>query len=150
MKTCEAAAYYKSKGLSVLDQMQNIYKKYGYYKEGQTALTFKGIEGAEKIKSIMENLRNNPPKELAGLKVLAFRDYLTNTIIDYRTNTTYETGLPKSNVLYFELENSSWCCVRPSGTEPKIKFYYGVCTNNEESSINRLRDLKEHWGNFSL
>lgn len=150
MKTCEAAAYYKSKGFSVLDQMQNIYKKYGYYKEGQTALTFKGIEGAEKIKSIMENLRSNPPKELAGLNVLAFRDYLTNVIIDYRTNQASETGLPKSNVLYFELENSSWCCVRPSGTEPKIKFYYGVCTNSEIDSINRLCNLKEHWGKLSL
>ena len=147
MKTCEAAAFYKSKGLSVVEQMENIYKKYGYYKEGQTALTFKGIEGAEKIKSIMEKLRNNPPMELAGLKVLAFRDYLVNTSKDFRTNETCETGLPKSNVLYFELENNSWCCVRPSGTEPKIKFYYGVCTNSLEASLERLDALKEHWGN---
>ncbi len=148
MKTCEAAAFYKSKGLSVVEQMENIYKKYGYYKEGQTALTFKGIEGAEKIKSIMEKLRNNPPMELAGLKVLAFRDYLVNTSKDFRTNETYETGLPKSNVLYFELENNSWCCVRPSGTEPKIKFYYGVCTNSLEDSLERLNALKNHWGNI--
>lgn len=148
MKTCEAAAFYKSKGLSVLDQMENIYKKYGYYKEGQTALTFKGIEGAEKIKSIMDKLRNNPPMELAGLKVLAFRDYLTNVVKDFRTNETYETGLPKSNVLYFELENNSWCCVRPSGTEPKIKFYYGVCTDSCEASMERLEALREHWGNI--
>lgn len=148
MKTCEAAAFYKSKGLSVLDQMENIYKKYGYYKEGQTALTFKGIEGAEKIKSIMDKLRSNPPMELAGLKVLAFRDYLTNVVKDFRTNETYETGLPKSNVLYFELENNSWCCVRPSGTEPKIKFYYGVCTDSCEASMERLEALREHWGNI--
>lgn len=148
MKTCEAAAYYASKGLSVVEQMENIYKKYGYYKEGQTALTFKGIEGAEKIKSIMEKLRNNPPMELAGLKVLAFRDYLVNNSKDFRTNETCETGLPKSNVLYFELENNSWCCVRPSGTEPKIKFYYGVCTNSLEASLERLNALKEHWGNI--
>lgn len=148
MKTCEAAAFYKSKGLSVLDQMENIYKKYGYYKEGQTALTFKGIEGAEKIKSIMDKLRNNPPMELAGLKVLAFRDYLTNVVKDFRTNETYETGLPKSNVLYFELENNSWCCVRPSGTEPKIKFYYGVCTDSCEASMERLEALRKHWGNI--
>ena len=148
MKTCEAAAFYKSKGLSVLDQMENIYKKYGYYKEGQTALTFKGIEGAEKIKSIMDKLRSNPPIELAGLKVLAFRDYLTNVVKDFRTNETYETGLPKSNVLYFELENNSWCCVRPSGTEPKIKFYYGVCTDSCEASMERLEALREHWGNI--
>lgn len=148
MATCEAAAYYMSKGISVAEQMENIYKKYGYYKEGQTALTFKGIEGAEKIKSIMENLRNNSPKEIAGLKVLAFRDYLTNTVVDYTTNCTFETGLPKSNVLYFELENSSWCCVRPSGTEPKIKFYYGVCTNNSNDSSEKLACLKEYWNNI--
>ena len=147
MKTCEAAAYYLSKGLTVVEQMENIYKKYGYFKEGQTALTFKGIEGAEKIKSIMNTLRSNPPKEIAGLKVLAFKDYQENVVNDFVNNTTYETGLPKSNVLYFELENSSWCCVRPSGTEPKIKFYYGVCTNSSEESANKLAVLKEYWNN---
>jgi len=128
--------------------MENIYKKYGYYKEGQIALTFKGIEGAEKIKSIMDNLRSNPPMELAGLKVLAFKDYLLNTCKDFSNNTICETGLPKSNVLYFELENNSWCCVRPSGTEPKIKFYVGVCSDSNETSTERLADLKEHWGNI--
>ena len=147
MKTCEAAAYYLSKGITVVEQMENIYKKYGYFKEGQTALTFKGIEGAEKIKSIMNTLRNNPPKEIAGLKVLAFKDYQENVVNDFVNNSTYETGLPKSNVLYFELENSSWCCVRPSGTEPKIKFYYGVCTNSNEDSTNKLATLKEYWNN---
>ena len=149
MATCEAAAYYKSKGISALEQMENIYKKYGYYKEGQTALTFKGIEGAEKIKTIMENLRQNPPMELAGLKVLEFRDYQTNEVKDFRTNTTHETGLPKSNVLYFDLENSSWCCVRPSGTEPKIKFYYGVCTNSNDTSDEKLQALKAYWGTIA-
>lgn len=149
MKTCEAAAFYKSKGISAWEQMDNIYKKYGYYKEGQTALTFKGIEGAGKIKSMMEGLRKNPPMELGGLKVLEFRDYLTNEVKDFRNNTTHETGLPKSNVLYFDLENSSWCCVRPSGTEPKIKFYYGVCTDSSEESCKRLEELKEHWGSYA-
>ena len=148
MATCEAAAYYKSKGITCLEQMDNIYKKYGYYKEGQIALTFKGIEGAEKIKSIMEKLRNNPPMELAGLKVLEFRDYQKNEVKDYRNNTTHETGLPKSNVLYFDLENSSWCCVRPSGTEPKIKFYCGVCTESEEQSNKKFAELKECLGNI--
>lgn len=148
MATCEAAAYYKSKGISALEQMENIYKKYGYYKEGQTALTFKGIEGAEKIKAIMENMRKNPPMELAGLKVLEFRDYQTNEVKDFRNNTTHETGLPKSNVLYFDLENSSWCCVRPSGTEPKIKFYYGVCTESSEKSIEKMNALKEFLANY--
>lgn len=148
MATCEAAAYYKSQGISALEQMENIYKKYGYYKEGQTALTFKGIEGAEKIKTMMENMRKNPPMELAGLKVLEFRDYQTNEVKDFRNNTTHETGLPKSNVLYFDLENSSWCCVRPSGTEPKIKFYYGVCTESKEKSEEKLKALKEYLANF--
>ena len=148
MATCEAAAYYKSKGITCLEQMENIYKKYGYYKEGQIAITFKGIEGAEKIKEIMEKLRSNPPTELAGLKVLEFRDYQTNIVKDLRTGETRETGLPKSNVLYFDLENSSWCCARPSGTEPKIKFYCGVCTDSEEKSIEKLNELKEHWGNI--
>lgn len=148
MATCEAAAYYKSKGISAFEQMDNIYKKYGYYKEGQIALTFKGIEGAEKIKSIMDKLRNNPPTELAGLKVLEFRDYKENIIKDLQTGETHETGLPNSNVLYFGLENSSWCCVRPSGTEPKIKFYCGVCTDSSEKSTQQLEALKEHWGNI--
>ena len=148
MATCEAAAYYKSKGISAYEQMDNIYKKYGYYKEGQIALTFKGIEGAEKIKSIMDKLRSNPPTELAGLKVLEFRDYKENIVKDLQTGDTHETGLPNSNVLYFDLENSSWCCVRPSGTEPKIKFYCGVCTDSSEKSAKQLEALKEHWGNI--
>ena len=148
MATCEAAAYYKSKGISAWEQMNNIYKKYGYYKEGQIALTFKGIEGAEKIKSIMDKLRSNPPTELAGLKVKEFRDYQANVVKDLVTGETRETGLPKSNVLYFDLENSSWCCVRPSGTEPKIKFYCGVCSDSTEKSKEKLEALKEHWGNI--
>ena len=148
MATCEAAAYYKSKGISAWEQMNNIYKKYGYYKEGQIALTFKGIEGAEKIKSIMDKLRSNPPTELAGLKVKEFRDYKENVVKDLITGETRETGLPNSNVLYFDLENSSWCCVRPSGTEPKIKFYCGVCSDSAEKSQEKLEALKEHWGNI--
>ena len=148
MATCEAVAYYKSKGISALEQMENIYKKYGYYKEGQTALTFKGIEGAEKIKAIMDNMRKNPPMQLAGLKVLEFRDYQTNEVKDFRNNTVRETGLPKSNVLYFDLENSSWCCVRPSGTEPKIKFYYGVCTDSSKKSIEKMNELKEFLASY--
>ena len=148
MATCEAAAFYKSKGISAWEQMNNIYKKYGYYKEGQIALTFKGIEGAEKIKSIMDKLRSNPPTELAGLKVKEFRDYQANVVKDLVTGENRETGLLKSNWLYFDLENSSWCCVRPSGTEPKIKFYCGVCSDSSEKSVERLEALKEHWGNI--
>jgi phosphoglucomutase len=148
MATCEAAAYYKSQGISALEQMDNIYKKYGYYKEGQIALTFKGIEGAEKIKAIMDKLRNNPPTEMAGLKVKEFRDYQANIVKDLTTGETTETGLPKSNVLYFDLENSSWCCARPSGTEPKIKFYCGVCTDSREKSKQQLDALKEFWASI--
>ena len=148
MATCEAAAYYKSKGISCLEQMDNIYKKYGYYKEGQIALTFTRIDGSEKIKPIMEKLRSNPPMEHAGLKVLEFRDYKENIVKNIQTGEVTETGLPNSNVLYFDLENSSWCCVRPSGTEPKIKFYCGVCTNSKEESEKKLEELKAHWGNI--
>ena len=107
------------------------------------------------MKSIMDKLRNNPPMELGGLKVLEFRDYQTGEIKDFKNGNMTKseteirkTDLPKSNVLYFELENSSWCCVRPSGTEPKIKFYCGVCTNSEEESSKKLEELKEVWGNI--
>lgn len=147
MALCEAASYYKCQGITLVEQMENIYKKYGYFKEGITSLTFKGIDGAEKIKNIMNNFRSNPPTELCGLQVLNFRDYSVNTIKNLKTNEISETGLPKSNVLYFELENSNWCCIRPSGTEPKIKFYYGVCTNNEQDSLNLLNNFKNYFEN---
>ena len=96
----------------------------------------------------MEKLRSNPPTEVNGLKVLEFRDYQTNEVKDFKNNTTHETGLPKSNVLYFDLENSSWCCARPSGTEPKIKFYCGVCGTSEEEASKKLEELKGFWGNI--
>ncbi len=126
MALCEAAAYYYTKGLSLWDQMLEIYKKYGYFREGLETITLKGFEGAEKIKSMMESIRSNPPKELGGLKVLSFRDYKKDTITDLTTGAVKPTGLANSNVLYFDLENDAWVCVRPSGTEPKIKFYIGV------------------------
>ena len=141
MTVCEAAAYYKMHGLTLWDQMNEMYKKYGYYKEKQMSITLKGIEGAEEIKKMMENMRNNPPKELAGLKVKSFGDYSKQEIIDENGNKT-STGLPKSNVLYFDLENNAWICVRPSGTEPKIKFYMGVCGNSMEDADNELNALE--------
>ena len=141
MTVCEAAAYYKMHGLTLWDQMNEMYKKYGYYKEKQMSITLKGIEGAEEIKKMMENMRNNPPKELAGLKVKSFGDYSKQEIIDENGNKT-STGLPKSNVLYFDLENNAWICVRPSGTEPKIKFYMGVCGNSVEDADNELNALE--------
>lgn len=126
MALCEAAAYYYTKGLTLWDQMMEIYRKYGFFREGLETITLKGFEGAEKIKSMMESIRNNPPKELGGLKVVSFRDYQKDTITDLASGEVKPTGLRKSNVLYFDLEDDAWVCVRPSGTEPKIKFYIGV------------------------
>ena len=142
MCLCEVAAWCKSKGLTLWDQMKRIYERYGYYREGMHTVTLKGIDGADKIKSIMDNLRADTPKMLAGLKVLKLRDYELNVAEDLITGEKSDTGLPKSNVLYFELENDSWCCVRPSGTEPKIKFYMGVKGEDLEDAGMKLEKLK--------
>lgn len=142
MTVCEAVAYYKMQGLTLWDAMQEMYKKYGYYKERQMAITLKGIEGAQKIKKMMENMRNNPVKEISGLKVLSFGDYQKQEIIDVNGNKK-ETRLPKSNVLYFDLEKNAWVCVRPSGTEPKIKFYIGVCEQSNEEAERKLNELEK-------
>ena len=143
MALCEAAAYYKEKGLTLWDQMINIYEKYGYYKEDLLSLTLEGASGARKIKEMMDNLRNNVPSKIGEYKVEKFRDYKTAKIIDMETKEKVETGLPVSNVLYFDLENDSWVCVRPSGTEPKIKFYVGVKGNNMSDAENKVKKLKE-------
>ncbi|HAG68512.1 MAG TPA: phosphoglucomutase [Lachnospiraceae bacterium] len=143
MCLCEVAAFCKKQGITLWDQMINIYKKYGFYKEGIHTVTMKGLEGAEEIKAIMNRLRENPPREFAGLKVLQFRDYDKNVVIDMESGDKSETGLPKSNVLYFELENDSWCCARPSGTEPKIKFYMGIKGESLEDADKKLATLKE-------
>ncbi len=143
MCLCEVAAFCKKQGITLWDQMINIYKKYGFYKEGIHTLTMKGLEGAEEIRAIMNRLRENPPKEFAGLKVLKFRDYDRNVILDMASGEKSETGLPRSNVLYFELENDSWCCARPSGTEPKIKFYMGIKGDSLEDADKKLAALKE-------
>ena len=142
MTVCEAVAYYKKQGLTLWDEMQNMYKKYGYYKEKQISITLKGAEGAELIKKMMENMRNNPEKEVEGLKVKSFGDYEKQEVIDSQGNKT-STGLPKSNVLYYDLEKNAWVCVRPSGTEPKIKFYMGVCENSAEEADKMLKKLEE-------
>lgn len=142
MCLCEVAAFCKKNGITVWDQMINIYEKYGYFAEGIHTITLKGIEGADKIKSMMEAIRTNPPKEFAGLKVLSFRDYKLNEITDIATGEKKETGLPESNVLYFDLENNSWCCMRPSGTEPKIKFYMGIKGENLADADDKLEALK--------
>lgn len=126
MGLCEVAAFCKSKNITLWDQMLAIYDKYGYFREGLHSITLKGIDGIAQIKAIMENLRSNPPKQLGNFKVLAVRDYALDKVINLETGKETGTGLPKSNVIYYELENDAWCCARPSGTEPKIKFYMGV------------------------
>ena len=126
MLLCEVAAWCKYNGKTVWDRMIEMYEEYGYFKETQYSLTLKGVEGSKQIAAIMEKLRNNPPKMLGDLKVLKFRDYDRDVIKDMATGDTCSTGLPKSNVLYFDLEDDAWCCARPSGTEPKLKFYMGV------------------------
>ena len=143
MALCEAAAYYKTKGITLWDQMINIYEKYGYYKEGVVSITLEGADGAEKIKEIMRKLRETTPDKMGEYKVLRIRDYDANTIKDLVTGEQTETGLPKSNVLYYELENDSWCCVRPSGTEPKIKFYIGIKGTSLDDADQKERDLQE-------
>ena len=126
MALCEAAAYYKTQGKTLWDAMIEMYEQFGYYKDDIKAVTMKGIEGLQKIQEIMNSLRQNPPAEFAGHKVIAVRDYKADTIKNLETGEVVPTGLPNSNVLYYELTNDAWVCVRPSGTEPKVKFYYGV------------------------
>lgn len=126
MALCEAAAYYKAQGKTLWDAMVDMYEKYGYYRDEVKSISLSGIEGLEKIQSIMETLRSNTPKELAGMSVVSARDYKKDVIVDMKTGETKPTGLPSSNVLYYDLTDDAWLCVRPSGTEPKIKFYYGI------------------------
>ena len=142
MCLCEVAAYCKSKNMTLWDLMLKLYEEYGYYKEGLHTVTLKGVTGSEKIKAIMESFRSNPPKEFGEFKVVAFRDYEKNVIIK-ADGTTGETGLPKSNVLYFELDRDAWCCLRPSGTEPKIKFYMGVKGESLEDADALLKNLTD-------
>ena len=123
---CEAAAYYKEKGMTLWDAMVAMYEKYGYYKDAVKSIGLKGIEGLAKIQEIMENFRQNPPMELSRYQVLSARDYKADTIKNMMTGEVKPTGLPSSNVLYYDLNDGAWLCVRPSGTEPKIKFYYGI------------------------
>ena len=143
MSLCEAAAYYKSKGMTLWDQMMKIYEKYGFYKEDQVSIVLEGADGAEKIKSMMTNMRNNLPEKIGKYKVIEFKDVELDEIKNLLTGEQRKTGLPKSNVLYYELENNAWCCVRPSGTEPKIKLYMGVKADSMESAEKDLEELKD-------
>ena len=138
---CEAAAYYKQKGMTLWDAMVAMYEKYGYYKDSVKSIGLSGIEGLAKIQSIMETLRNNTPAEVGGYKVVSARDYKLDTIRDMETGAVKPTGLPASNVLYYDLEDGAWICVRPSGTEPKIKFYFGVKGTSLEDADQKEADL---------
>ena len=142
MALCEAACYYQSKNETLWDQMINIYEKYGYYRETQVAIVLEGAEGAQKIQEMMSNMRNTPIEKIGDYKVLTFKDIDRDYVKNMITGEETKTGLPKSNVLYYELEDNNWCCVRPSGTEPKIKLYMGVKGKTEEEADAKLEDLK--------
>ena len=141
MLLVEAASYYKDKGMTLWDNMQKLYETYGYYREGQVSITLEGADGAQKIKDMMEKVRQNPPSKIGKYRVIRFKDYSNGSIKDFANNKEEKEDLPKSNVLYFELENDFWCCMRPSGTEPKIKFYMGVVGENLEDAQKLVEDL---------
>ena len=126
MCLCEVAAWCKKHGKTLWDQMVELYEKYGYYKESLYTITLKGIDGSRQIAEMMDKLRKNPPTHFGDLQVTRIRDYASGVMKELATGKESPTGLPESNVLYFDLTNDSWCCARPSGTEPKIKFYMGV------------------------
>ena len=138
---CEAAAYYKTQGKTLWDAMLDLYEKYGYYKDDVKAITLKGIEGLAKIQEIMTTLRDNTPAQIGEHKVLKARDYKKDTITDLETGAVTPTGLPNSNVLYYELPDAAWVCFRPSGTEPKLKFYYGVKADSMEAADAKAAEL---------
>mgnify|MGYP002543446498 FL=1 len=148
MALCEAACYYKSKGKTLWDAMNDIYEKYGYYKETQVSIVMEGAEGAQKIKDMMTNMRNTDIEKIGDYKVLTFKDVDKDIVKNMQTGEVTKTGLPKSNVLYYELENNSWCCVRPSGTEPKIKLYMGVKGSSTDDASKKLEDLKNAMTNI--
>lgn len=142
MMLCEVAAYYKTQGRTLCDAMEEMYRKYGYYQEGLATVTKKGMDGAKQIETLMAEQRENPPKELGGYQVLRVRDYKEDKVTDMQTKQETKTGLPISNVIYYELEDNAWCCVRPSGTEPKIKYYFGVKGDSVADAKEKLDRLK--------
>lgn len=143
MALCEAACYYQSKGMTLWDQMMAIYEKYGYYKETQVSIVREGAEGAEEIKQMMTSTRNKDIEKIGDYKVLTFKDIEKDYVKNMITGEESKSGLPKSNVLYYELEDNNWCCIRPSGTEPKIKLYMGVKGKTDGEASKKLEDLKQ-------
>ncbi|RAN84766.1 phospho-sugar mutase [Bacillus sp. SRB_331] len=140
---CEVAAYYKSQGKTLYDGLLEVFKKYGFFREDLVSLTLKGKDGAEQIQKMMATFRENPPKEVAGLTVVAVEDYKESVITALQDGNKEEIHLPKSNVLKYQLEDGSWFCLRPSGTEPKIKFYFGVQDDSLQNSEQKLLTIKE-------
>ena len=140
---CEVAAYYKSQGKTLYDGLLEVFKKYGFFREDLVSLTLKGKDGAEQIQKMMATFRENPPKEVAGLTVAAVEDYKESIITTLQDGNKEEIHLPKSNVLKYQLEDGSWFCLRPSGTEPKIKFYFGVQDDSLQNSEQKLLTIKE-------
>ena len=143
MMLCEIAAYYKLQGLTLWDAIEQMYERYGYYREGQIPVTLEGADGAAKIQEMMKTMRNNPPETIGKYKVLKIMDCSVGTEKDILTGEEVKIDLPKSNVLRYSLENDCWCAVRPSGTEPKIKFYMGVRGDSLEGAEKDLADLTE-------
>lgn len=144
MSLCEAACYYQAQGKTLWDQMMAIYEKYGYYQETQVSIVREGVEGAQEIKDMMTKTRQKEVTQIGKLKVLTFKDIDNDTVKNMTTGEVSKTGLPKSNVLYYELVDNQWCCVRPSGTEPKIKLYMGVKGKTSEEAAQKLEELKEN------
>ena len=142
MALCEAACYYKSKNKTLWDAMNDIYEKYGYYKEAQVSIVREGAQGSQEIKDMMTKMRNTNIEKIGQYQVLTFKDVEKDIVKDIKTGKVTKTGLPQSNVLYYELEEDAWCCVRPSGTEPKIKFYMGVKADTNEEANQKLEKLK--------
>lgn len=143
MALCEAAAYFKSQGKTLWDAMVDMYDKYGYCIDAIQSISLKGIEGLEKIQEIMNTLRENTPAKIGKYDVLSARDYKKDTIKNLATGEVTATGLPSSNVLYYDLSDDAWLCVRPSGTEPKVKFYYGVKGTSLEDAQKLSKELGE-------
>ncbi len=143
MALCETAAWCRHQGITLCGQMERLYQKYGYCMEGLAFVTLEGQEGMKKINERMEQIRKDVPQQIGGFCVQQFRDYAQGIVLDCRSKEKRPAGLPKSNVLYFELEKGAWCCIRPSGTEPKIKFYIGVQGENRQEAQMMLQNMME-------
>ncbi len=143
MALCEAACYYQAQNKTLWDAMNDIYEKYGYYKEEQVSIVREGVQGAQEIKEMMTKMRNTDIQKIGNYQVLTFKDIQKNIVKNMQTGEIKETGLPESNVLYYELEDNAWCCIRPSGTEPKIKLYMGIKGTSEEDANKKLQELKQ-------